>query len=76
MFSKKPIIASVDLDSDSVRVINQANVGCVLELENVKVLTKSMKIASFLEKKELNLKAENGFKYAMNHLSKKITYKS
>ena len=71
MFSKKPIIASVDLDSDSARAINEANAGWVLEPEDIKMLTKTMRDAYSTEKKELNLKGENGFKYAMNHLSKK-----
>jgi glycosyltransferase involved in cell wall biosynthesis len=71
MFSKKPIIASVDLDSDSAKGINEANAGWVIEPEDIGVLTKAMKVASLVEKKELNLKGENGFKYAMNHLSKK-----
>lgn len=70
MFSKKPIIASVDLDSDSARVINEANAGWVLEPENINMLTKAMKKAYSLKKNELNLKGENGFNYAMNHLSK------
>jgi glycosyltransferase involved in cell wall biosynthesis len=71
MFSKKPIIASVDIDSDSAKAINEANAGWVLEPEDTGVLTKAMKVAFLEEKKELNLKGENGFKYAMNHLSKK-----
>jgi glycosyltransferase involved in cell wall biosynthesis len=71
MFSKKPIIASVDLDSDSARIINEANAGWVLVPEDTDLLTKAMEVASLVEKKELNLKGESGFKYAMNHLSKK-----
>ena len=71
MFSKKPIIASVDIDSDSAKAINEANAGWVLEPEDTGELTKAMKVAFLEEKKELNLKGENGFKYAMNDLSKK-----
>jgi glycosyltransferase involved in cell wall biosynthesis len=71
MFSKKPIIASVDLDSDSARIINEANAGWVLVPEDTDLLTKAMEVASLVEKKELNLKGENGFKYAISHLSKK-----
>ena len=75
MFSKKPIIASVDIDSDSARVINEAHAGWVVEPENIGLLISAMKAASSVEKKELNLKGENGFKYAMNHFSKKKNLK-
>ena len=70
MFSKKPIIASVDLDSDSAKAINTANSGWVIEPEDEVVLAKTMKVASLLSRKELNIKGENGFKYAMENLSK------
>lgn len=71
MFSKKPIIASVDLNSDSAKAINEANAGWVIEPENIEVFKKAMKEAFLLDKNELDLKAENGFNYAMNNLSKK-----
>ena len=71
MFSKKPIIASVDSDSDSARVINEAHAGWVIEPENIGLLIRAMKAASSIEKEKLNLMGKNGFKYAMNHLSKK-----
>ena len=75
MFSKKPIIASVDLDCDTARVINEANCGWVLEPENTDMLIKGMKVAYATESSELILSGLNGFKYAMENLSKKNNLK-
>ena len=71
MFSKKPIIASVDLCSKSERVINNAKAGWVIEPENEQMLTKIMKKAYLLNKKELKLMGENGYKHSINNFSKK-----
>ena len=75
MFSKKPIIASVDLDSDSARVINEAKAGWVIEPENINMLIDAMREASLTKKSELELKGENGFNFAMKNLSKKNNLK-
>ena len=75
MFSKKPIIASVDMDSDSARVINEAKAGWVIEPENLDILIDAMREASLTKKSELELKGENGFNYAMKNLSKKNNLK-
>jgi len=74
-FSKKPIIASVDLDCDSARLINEANAGWIVEPENIYLLIKGMKVAYAASNSELKLKGENGFNYAMKHLSKKNNLK-
>ena len=75
MFSKKPIIASVDMDSDSARVINEAKAGWVIEPENIDMLIDAMREASLTKKSELELKGENGFNFAMKNLSKKNNLK-
>jgi glycosyltransferase involved in cell wall biosynthesis len=75
MFSKKPIIASVDMDSDSARVINEASAGWVIEPENINMLIDAMREASLTKKSELELKGENGFNFAMKNLSKKNNLK-
>ena len=75
MFSKKPIIASVDIDSDSARVINEAKAGWVIEPENIDMLIDAMREASLTKKSELELKGENGFNFAMKNLSKKNNLK-
>jgi glycosyltransferase involved in cell wall biosynthesis len=71
MFSKKPIIACVDKDSDSAKVIISANCGWVLPPENANILSETMKKIVILSKNDLNLVGENGFNYAMENLSKK-----
>ena len=71
MFSKKPIIASVDIDSDTAEVINEAKSGWVIEPENKEMLINVMREAYLTEKSELELKGENGFNFAMENLSKK-----
>lgn len=75
MFSKKPIIASVDIDSDSARVINEAKAGWVIEPENIDMLIDAMREASLTKKSELELKGKNGFNFAMKNLSKKNNLK-
>ena len=75
MFSKKPIIASVDIDSDSARLINEAKAGWVIEPENIDMLIDAMREASLTKKLELELKGENGFNFAMKNLSKRNNLK-
>jgi len=75
MFSKKPIIASVDVDSESARLINKSKSGWVVEPENIDMLVNIMREASLSEKSELELKGENGFNFAMEKLSKKNNLK-
>ena len=75
MFSKKPIIASVDMDSDSARIIKEAKSGWVIEPENIDMFVDVMREASLNKKSELELKGENGFKYAMDNLSRKNNLK-
>jgi glycosyltransferase involved in cell wall biosynthesis len=75
MFSKKPIIASVDMDSDSARVINEAKAGWAIEPENIDMLINVMRKVSLTKKSELELKGENGFNFAIKNLSKKNNLK-
>jgi glycosyltransferase involved in cell wall biosynthesis len=76
MFSKKPIIASVDVDSESARLINKSKSGWVVdEPENIDMLVNIMRKAYLSEKSELELKGENGFNFAMEKLSKKNNLK-
>ena len=75
MFSKKPIIASVDMNSDTAMVVNKAKAGWVIEPENVDMLIDAMKEAYSTKKSELQLKGNNGFIFAMKNLSKKNNLK-
>ena len=72
MFSKKPIIASVDENSDISNAIKNSNCGWVSKPEDIESLALLMKKVFLLEKKKLNIKGANGFKFAMQNFSKKI----
>lgn len=71
MFSKRPIVACVDQDSDTARVIHSANCGWVLPPEDVTKLSKMMQKVAIHSTNDLKEIGENGFKYAMENLSKK-----
>ena len=75
MFSKKPIIASIDLDSDSARIINEANAGWVIEPENKDKLADVMRVVFLSKRSELELKGQNGFNFAIKNLSKQNNLK-
>ena len=56
MFSKKPVIASVDMDSDSARIIKEAKSGWVIEPENIDMLIDVMEEASLNKKIRIRIK--------------------
>ena len=71
MFSEKPIIGSLDLDSDTARVLIESDCGWVITPENTKKLQQKMIEVSNLENERLEAKGVKGFHYAMEYLSKK-----
>jgi glycosyltransferase involved in cell wall biosynthesis len=71
MFSKKPIIACVDIDSDTAMIINTAKCGWVLQPENTRSLSEMMQQVSSISNDELLKMGENGFNFALENLSKK-----
>lgn len=71
MFSKKPIIACVDEDSDTSDVIRTSNCGWVLTPENIDLLSALMQKVSSMSKELLIQKGQNGFDYAIQNFSKK-----
>lgn len=75
MFSKKPIIASIDIDSDSASIINNAHCGWVIDPENIKQLISTMKLVVNLPKMDLNSMGTNGYNYALKNLSKRNNLK-
>lgn len=70
MFSSKPIIGSLDLQSDTAKAIIDAECGIVVEPENEDVLTNAMIEMSNWSKHDLVLKGKNAFNYAMLNFSK------
>lgn len=71
MFSKKPIIGAVDLDSDTARVLLESDCGWVVSPENTEEFAQKMIEVSALENERIAEKGLKGFRYAMKYLSKK-----
>ena len=69
-FSKKPVLASVDMDSESADVIIKSNGGWVVEPDNPSVFAETLIRISNFSKKELQNIGNNGFTYAMDKFSK------
>ncbi len=72
MFSARPIIASIDKDSDTESVIISANCGWVIEPENIDKLAAMMNEIVLIPKDRMKILGENGRKYALNNFSKKV----
>ena len=70
MFSSKPIIGSVDNNSDTAEAIRNANCGLVVEPENIKQLSIAMDTVIAMDRKRLLQYGENGRCYALEHFSK------
>ena len=75
LFSKKPVIACVDENSDSALAIKESNCGWVLQPENLKQLIKCMIEVSKTSRLELQVKGSQGYKYAIQNFSKKNNLK-
>ena len=70
MFSAKFIIAGLDSDSDSARIINDADCGIVVDPENEEKMIQTMKNVSCRSQAVLKEKGLKGFDYAMKELSR------
>lgn len=75
MFSSKPIIACVDTDSDSARVINNSGCGWVCEPESVDYLSKLMIAVKRVSINQLDDMGCRGKEYALEYFSKKENLK-
>ena len=70
MFSAKPIIATVDCDSDTANAIREAGCGWVIEPENPTALASMMQKVSMMAGEELLAMGLRGREYALQHFSK------
>lgn len=70
MLSGRPIIASVDLDSDCANIINEAGCGLVVEPDDEDALCNAIQELSQKSIEELNEMGKAAFDYAVAHLSK------
>lgn len=71
MFSAKPIIGSLDLESETAKAILDSKCGNVVAPQNIEALKNEMIAFSDMEKSRLVELGNNGFEYAMEHFSKK-----
>ena len=72
MFSQKPIIASLDLQSDTARAILESDCGLGVEAENEQALICALQeTIQWQNSGILMRKGYNGFNYAMERFSKK-----
>lgn len=70
MFSAKPVLATVDSESDTARIIRQTNCGWVGEPENEAWLAEKMREVAALPRENLQLLGEYGQHYGLVHFSK------
>jgi len=71
MFSAKPIIASVDYDSDTAEAIRKANCGWIVEPDNAGALKDIMQKALNLSEEERRSMGVKGRDYALQYFSKR-----
>lgn len=72
MLSGKPIIASVDDDSATNRIIEEEKCGLVVEPDNEELMIDAFKRFSTLSIKERKEMSNNSRNYALRHLTKKV----
>lgn len=70
MFSKKPVIACAEGESDIAQAILQANCGWVVPPEDKESLAQIMTECISVAKQELQTLGENGFVYAMENYAR------
>lgn len=70
LFSSKPVLATVDVDSDTAQLIQKAECGWVGEPENLDWLARKMVEVVCITDKELSVLGEKGKVFGIKHYSK------
>ncbi len=70
LFSAKPVIATVDLDSDTARFVRQAECGWVGEADDLAWLVNKMKEVAQLQIEQLETIGRRGKEFGLAHFSK------
>jgi glycosyltransferase involved in cell wall biosynthesis len=70
MFSEKPILCCLDFESDTTKVIKEANCGWVIPPDDADMLAEKMSEIAGMEKEDLQCLGSNGYHYAINNFSK------
>ncbi len=71
MFSAKPVLASVDAESDTARCIRESNAGWICEPENVGQIASMMQKIANMDTDELKMMGTAGRHYAIGEFSRK-----
>lgn len=71
MFSAKPIIATVDHDSDTANAIRESGCGWIIEPENSTALAALIQKVAVMPQEELHSMGMKGRAFALKHFSKK-----
>lgn len=74
-FSSKPVIASVDEDSDTASCIKESDAGWIASPEDVESIATTMRNAYSSSQEELRAKGKRGFDYAIEHFTKQSNLK-
>jgi glycosyltransferase involved in cell wall biosynthesis len=72
MFSKKPVIACVDENSDTKEAVVEAKCGWIVPPENIDKLAAMMRYTASMNREDLTQLGENGYRYALTNYSAKI----
>jgi glycosyltransferase involved in cell wall biosynthesis len=72
MFSAKPVLASVDAESDTARAISEAQCGWIEEPEDVQGLAEKMRDVASFPAAELDRIGRRGHSYGLAHYSKAV----
>ena len=75
MLSGRPIIASVDLDSDCANIIRESGCGLVVEPDDVEALSNAIEDMASKSTDDLNQLGKNSYVYAKENLSKERNLK-
>lgn len=72
MFSAKPVLACVEKESDTAKIIDDCKGGLISEPENIEQLAATMQQISKLSQVALKKMGDNSRLFAAEHLSKKV----
>lgn len=75
MFSKKPILAALDAESDTARAIRDSMGGIIVPPTDEKALIREMQKFSAMSDSQRKELGEKSFSYAMKHFSKQSNLK-
>lgn len=75
LFSKKPVLASVDVDSDAADIVNEAKCGWVVAPDDSVSLIERMREIANINKDVLNEMGRRGYDYSQMYLTKEVNLK-